>query len=177
MGDGTVDMCGFARRGARAVGSVRDRPQPDRANTSRGRALCSPRRIVSRPSGWRCHPADGVAAAFDAGTAGVLARNQPEIGHQLARTGKARQVTQFGDQCCRIDQRHAAHRLQRGHDRSQRPVRQQRLDLRRQPITPRPRRQLRPRRCSPRVRYYARPAQSADPTSQRRCSLVQAGRP
>ena len=36
-----------------------------------------------------------------------------------------------------IDQRHAAHRLQCRHDRGQRPVRQHRLDLRRQPIAPR----------------------------------------
>jgi hypothetical protein len=67
----------------------------------------------------------------------MLGRHQPEIGHQLARIGKAREVAQFGDQCGGIDQRHAAHRLQRCHDRSQRPVRQHRLDLCRQPIASR----------------------------------------
>jgi hypothetical protein len=67
----------------------------------------------------------------------MLGWHQPEIGHQLARIGKAREVAQFGDQRCRIDQGHTAHRLQGCHDRGQRPVRQHRLDLRRQPIAPR----------------------------------------
>ena len=40
-------------------------------------------------------------------------------------------------QCGCIDQRHAAHCLQRRHDRGQRPVRQHRLDLCRQPIASR----------------------------------------
>ena len=48
-----------------------------------------------------------------------------------------RQITQFGGQRCRIVQGHTAHRLQRRHDRGQLPVRQHRLDLRRQPNTAR----------------------------------------
>ena len=48
--------------------------------------------------------------------------------------GKAREVAKFGDQRRRIDQCHAAHRLQRRHNRRERPVRQHRLDLRRQPV-------------------------------------------
>ena len=39
----------------------------------------------------------GEAAAFDAGTARMLGWHQPEIGHQLARIGKAREVAQFGE--------------------------------------------------------------------------------
>jgi hypothetical protein len=50
--------------------------------------------------------------------------------------GKAGEVAQFGNQRRGIDQGHAAHRLQRRHHRGQRPVRQRRLDLRRQPIAP-----------------------------------------
>jgi hypothetical protein len=83
------------------------------------------------------HAGLGDAAAFDTGAGRVLGRHQPEIGHELAQIGEARQVAQFSDQRCRIDQRHAAHRLQRRHDRGQRPVRQHRLDLRRQPVAPR----------------------------------------
>jgi hypothetical protein len=66
----------------------------------------------------------------------MLGRHQAEIGHQLARIGKTREVAQFGDQRRRIDQCHAAHRLQRRHDRRQCPVRQHRLDLRGQPVAP-----------------------------------------
>src|SRR4029077_17338865 len=46
----------------------------------------------------------GEAAAFDAGTTRMLGWHQPEIGHQLARIGKAREVAQFGNQRRRIDQ-------------------------------------------------------------------------
>src|ERR1700732_1603187 len=60
----------------------------------------------------------GEAAAFDAGTARMLRGHQPEIGHQLARIGKAREVAQFGDQGCCIDQSHAAHCLQCRHHRA-----------------------------------------------------------
>ena len=45
-----------------------------------------------------------------------------------------REVAQFGDQRCGIDQRHAAHGLQRRHDRGQCPIGQHRFDLCRQPI-------------------------------------------
>jgi hypothetical protein len=67
----------------------------------------------------------------------MFGRHQSEISHQLARIGEAREVAQFGDQGRRIDQRHAAHRLQRCDHRRQGPVRQQRRDLRGQPIAPR----------------------------------------
>jgi hypothetical protein len=58
-----------------------------------------------------------------------MLRWQPEIGHQLTWIGKTREVAQFGDQRCGIDQGHAAHRLQRRHDRRQRPIGQHRFDL------------------------------------------------
>ncbi len=51
----------------------------------------------------------------------MFGRDQPEIGHQLARIGEAREVTQFGDQGRGIDQRHAAHRLRRRRHRGQCP--------------------------------------------------------
>src|SRR5277367_159254 len=60
----------------------------------------------------------GEAAAFDAGPARMLRRHQTEIGHQLARIGETREVAQLGDERCRIDQSHAAHRLQRRHNRA-----------------------------------------------------------
>jgi hypothetical protein len=105
----------------------------------------------------------------------MFGRHQPEICHQLARIGEAREIAQFGDQRRRIDQRHAAHRLQRCHDGGQRPVWQYRLDLRRQSIAPRlggfDRRNV----------IFQHDVMTAcsnlSPASQRRCSLVQAGRP
>jgi hypothetical protein len=66
----------------------------------------------------------------------MLRWHQSEIGHQLTRISKTREVAQFGDQHCRIDQGHAAHRLQRRHDRRQRPIRQHHCDLCGQPIAP-----------------------------------------
>jgi len=66
----------------------------------------------------------------------MLTRHQPETGHQLARIGEARGVVRFGGQRCGIDQGHAAHRLQRRHDRGERPIGQQRFSLCRQPIAP-----------------------------------------
>lgn len=67
----------------------------------------------------------------------MLRRDQTEIGHQLARIGDRREVAQCGNQRGGIDQSHAAHRLQRRHHRGQRPVRQHRRDLRRQPVASR----------------------------------------
>jgi hypothetical protein len=67
----------------------------------------------------------------------MFGRDQSEIGRQLAWIREAREIAQFGDQRRRINQRHTAHRLQCRHRRGQRPVRQHRLDLRRQSIAPR----------------------------------------
>jgi hypothetical protein len=53
----------------------------------------------------------GEAAVFDTRTARMLGWRQSEVGHQLARIGKTRQVAQFGDKRCRVDQDHATHRL------------------------------------------------------------------
>src|SRR5665213_716766 len=58
----------------------------------------------------------GDTAAFDAGAARMLGWHEAEIGHELAWVGEAREITEFGDERCSIDQRHAAHRLQRCHD-------------------------------------------------------------
>jgi hypothetical protein len=100
-----------------------------------GREAVGLGRLDQQPAG-RAVAGLGEAAAFDARTARMLGWHQPEIGHQLARIGKAREVAQFGNQRRRIDRGHAAHRLQRRHDRGKRPVRQRRLDLRHQPIAP-----------------------------------------
>src|SRR2546421_1792187 len=74
-----------------------------------------PRWEAVTPGGLDQQPAGGAvaglgkAAAFDARYARMFGRHQPEIGHQLARVGEAREVAQFGDQRRRIDQRYAAH--------------------------------------------------------------------
>src|SRR6516162_9387385 len=69
------------------------------------REAVTPGRLDQQPAG-RAVAGLGEAAASDAGSARMLARHQPEIGHQLARIGEAREVAQFSDQGCRIDQRH-----------------------------------------------------------------------
>ena len=109
------------------------------------------------------------------GTARMLGWHQSEIGHQLARIGKAREVADLGDQGRRIDQGHAAHRLQCRHDRGQRLVWQHRLDLCRQPIAP----GLGgfDRRDVVLEHNMMHRLLELSPASQRRCSLVQAGRP
>src|SRR6267378_8266818 len=61
------------------------------------------------PGGLDQQPAGGAVAglgktaAFDARSARMLGRHQPEIGHQLARIGEAREIAQLGGQRCRID--------------------------------------------------------------------------
>ena len=59
----------------------------------------SPRRAIP---GFR----DAALAAR--GAAGVLARNQAELRHELARIGEAGDVAKFGNQCRRRDQSHSA---------------------------------------------------------------------
>jgi hypothetical protein len=39
-----------------------------------------------------------MTATFDARSARTLGRHQPEIDHELARIGEAREVAQLGDQ-------------------------------------------------------------------------------
>src|SRR5438034_6094046 len=75
-----------------------------------GREAVTPGRLDQQPAGGAVAGL-GEAAAFDARTARMLGRHQPEISHKLARIGKAREVAQFGDQRCRIDECEAAHRL------------------------------------------------------------------
>ena len=62
---------------------------------------------------------DGALVAVFAG--GVFARHEPQVGHQPARCAKARQIAQFRDQRDRVQERDAAHRLKRGHYRSEAP--------------------------------------------------------
>src|SRR6202011_4902925 len=59
-----------------------------------GRAAVGAGRLDQQPTGGTIAGL-GEAAASDAGTAGMLARHQPEIGHQLARIAKSREVAQF----------------------------------------------------------------------------------
>jgi hypothetical protein len=61
-----------------------------------GRETVTPGRLDQQPAG-RAIAGLGEAAAFDARTARMLGWHQPEIGHQLARVGKTREVAQFGD--------------------------------------------------------------------------------
>src|SRR5215204_3422306 len=69
-----------------------------------------PRREAVTPGGLYQQPAGGAVAglgktaAFDARSTRMLGRHQPEIRHQLARIGEAREVAQLGDQRRRIDQ-------------------------------------------------------------------------
>ena len=74
------------------------------------------------------------------GAAGVLGRNQTEIRHQLAGIGEAGDVAEFRDYRRRRDESHPAQRLQGTHHRGQRPIRQRRLDMSFQTISPRRRR-------------------------------------
>jgi hypothetical protein len=59
----------------------------------------------------------------------MLGRDQPEIGHQLPRIGKAAKIANLGDDGHGDDQRNPAHRLQRRDHRRHRPARQQFFDL------------------------------------------------
>src|SRR5262249_39690921 len=54
-----------------------------------GREAVTPSRLDQEPAG-RAVASLGETAALDAGTARMLGRHQPEIGHQLARIGKTR---------------------------------------------------------------------------------------
>jgi len=119
--------CAFADRpGLRLL------PKPKLAADA-GREAVTPSSLDQQPAGGAVASL-GKAAAFDTCTARMLRWHQSEISHQLTRIGKTREVAQFGDQRCRIDQGHAAHRLQRRHDRRQRPIWQHRCDLCGQPI-------------------------------------------
>src|SRR5580704_2677450 len=51
----------------------------------------TPGRLDQQPAGGAVASL-GEAATFDAGTTGMFGRHQPEIGHQLARIGEAREV-------------------------------------------------------------------------------------
>ena len=53
------------------------------------------------------------------------------------RIGEAGDVAEFGDHRRRRDQSHPAQRLQGAHHRGQRPIRQRRLDMSFQTISPR----------------------------------------
>src|SRR6516225_1311314 len=53
-----------------------------------GREAVGPGRLDQQPAS-RVIAGFGDAAASDAGTAGMLTRHQPEIGHELARIGEA----------------------------------------------------------------------------------------
>jgi hypothetical protein len=140
LGSTNDEATRLAREGA-AEGTVIWALAQTAGRGRRGRSWSSPRgnlyaSLILRPA---CPPGPAaqlgfVVASSDAGAARMFGRHQPEIGHQLARVGKAREVAQFGDQGCGVDQRHAAHRLQRRHHRGQCPVRQHRCNLRRQPI-------------------------------------------
>ena len=99
-------------------------PLPGDVTDRLGLALLAQQQLATEP-GWEAvapcrldqQPAGssvaglGDAAASDTGAARIFGRDQSEIGHKLARIGKAREIAQFGDQRRRIDQRHAAHRL------------------------------------------------------------------
>src|SRR5262245_15240416 len=65
-------------------------PEPQFA-ADPGREAVAPGRLDQQPAG-RAIAGLGEAAAFDAGTARMLRWHQPEIGHQLARIGEAREV-------------------------------------------------------------------------------------
>src|SRR5215472_14801748 len=62
-----------------------------------GRKTVAPGRLDQQPAG-RAVAGLGEAATSDAGAARMLAGHQSEIGHQLPRIGKAREVAQFGNQ-------------------------------------------------------------------------------
>ena len=96
------------RRDVRLPGNVADRlgllllSQKQLAADPRREAV-TPGRLDQQPAG-RAVAGFGEAAASDACTARMLARHQPEIGHQLARIGEAREVAQFSDQRSDDDQ-------------------------------------------------------------------------
>jgi hypothetical protein len=70
----------------------------------------------------------------------VLRRHQTEIRHELAGIAKPSDISEFGHQCSRGHQTHAAQRLQRFDNERERPLRQRRFDMGLQPVAPRRRR-------------------------------------
>jgi hypothetical protein len=133
-----------------------------------------PGRFNQQPAG-RVVAGLGDTAVSDARTAGLLARHQPEIGHELARIGEARRVSPSSTisvaaltspmprVACTLPRQVPA------------PVRQHRFDLRRQPIAP----GLASFDCVNVILKHDMMHRRAKwrPTSHRRRSLVQVGRP
>jgi hypothetical protein len=106
LGSTNDEATRLAREGA-AEGTVIWALAQTAGRGRRGRSWSSPRgnlyaSLILRPA---CPPGPAaqlgfVVASSDAGAARMFGRHQPEIGHQLARVGKAREVAQFGDQGC-----------------------------------------------------------------------------
>jgi hypothetical protein len=71
----------------------------------------------------------GDAAATNRLTTRTFTRHQAEIGHQLARASKAREVADFGDEHNRIDHGDATHRLQGIDNRTETPIGKKRQNL------------------------------------------------
>ena len=64
-------------------------------------------------------PGDAALAALGAG--GVFARDEADVGHELARRGKAQEVLKLGHECDGRDELDAAHGLQCLHDGGEMP--------------------------------------------------------
>jgi hypothetical protein len=106
LGSTNDEATRLAREGA-AEGTVIWAVEQDRrARASRPPLVVAarqPLRLADRAPGLPARRAAQhgfVVASSDAGAARMFGRHQPEIGHQLARVGKAREVAQFGDQGC-----------------------------------------------------------------------------
>jgi len=84
----------------------------------------------------QCVAGLGDAAAPDGGAGGMFAGDQAEIGHQLSCIGEAAKVSDLGHDRNRDHQGDPAHCLESRDDGRHRPVRQQLLDLPRQPLEP-----------------------------------------
>src|SRR5712671_5824566 len=88
-----------------------------------------PRRMLIAPGAFHQHAAGtpvtglGDRTAPDGVSGRILRRHQAEIGHQLVRRSKAREVADLGQQCRRRNKIDAAHRHQRRGDLGQRPLR------------------------------------------------------
>jgi hypothetical protein len=93
-----------------------------------GNALIRPRRFRQEASHVRIAGLRDRATAH-ARPAGVLRRHHSQVRHELARVPEAPQVAEFGDQRHRGDERHAAQRLERRHDRCPTPDGRQRSQL------------------------------------------------
>src|SRR6516165_7152916 len=104
---GEVAIAG-AQPQLRFPGDLADRPglrllPKPKLTADAGWEAIGPGRLDQQPAGGAIAGL-GEAAAFDARTTRMLRWHQSEIGHQLTRIGEAREVAQFGDQGCRIDQ-------------------------------------------------------------------------